>query len=181
MNKLFFWSSKSKFRGYSGNEVVLEIPNYLDIFNRDAASAKQKVIAAFTDQIKIDKELQNKSYLFSLGYVLIRIVNFFGDFNPSDIYYQITSLNSLVVKCESQSGINFYVETFFDVDNGSPIEVVVNVFKGEEQLFNNSGNLEEMLEEIKQNFYSQDLDYVTYLNHPVDYEVSTKSFATADF
>lgn len=182
MNKIFtFWSSKGKVKGHSGNDVVLEIPNYFDIFNRDASSVKQKVITKFISQIEIDSELQSKSYLFSLGYVLIKTVNLFGELNPSAIYYQITSLNSLVVKCESQSRINFYVETFFNVDNGSPIEVVVNVFEGEEQLYNNSGDLEEMLEEIKQNFDSSNLDYVTYLNHPVDYEVPAKPFATADF
>lgn len=182
MNKSFtFWPLKSKAKRSSGNKVVLEIPNYLDIFNREEAFVKQKIIGAFIDQIKSDKEFQSKSYLFSLTYILIKIVNFFGEFNPSAIYHQITSLKSLVVKCESKSGINYYVETFFNVDDGTPSETVVNVFKGEEQLFNNSGNLEEMLEEIRQNFDTQDLDYVTYLNHPVDYELSAKSFATADF
>jgi len=182
MNKfLNFWKSEKKTKRKYGDEPVLEIPNYFDIYNRDAAWVKQKVIAAFIAQIDNDKELQSKPYLFKLASVLFTIVDFFGNFNPSAIHQQITSLNSLVLKCESQNGINFYMEVFFNEDKGSLIEVVVNVFKGEEQLFNNSGELQEMLEEIEQNFYPQDLDYVTYLNHPVDYEVPAKSFATADF
>lgn len=178
MNNL---SAFSPVRKYLTNKAVLEIPNYLDIFNRDPPLIKQKVIRTFLDQIKCDLELQNKSYLLDLISAFFKTVNFFGDFRPSRICYQITSLNSLVIKSESQNGVNYYIEIFFDLDSGLQVESVMNVFKGEEQLYNNSGNLEVMLEEIKQNFDFQELDYVTYLNHPVDYEVSAKSFATADF
>lgn len=143
---------------HTAENRVLEVPNFLDIYNRDFTRIKQDVIGSFIDQINNDPELYHKSYLVNLSQVLFKVVLFFSDYNPSGMHTQITSLNSLVFKCMTQKGINFYLETFFDEDSGNQIETVVNVLKEQEQLFNDSGELEEMLSALKQNFDFQEPD-----------------------
>lgn len=166
-------------RNFSGKRV-LEIPTYMDIFNRESTQKKKEVTKSLIEQIKNNPERLNNIDLKDFGDAFFKIVDTFASINPISIHTQITSVDSLVVKSETPKG-NIYVEVFFDETNGFQTETVVNIFKDHQQQFNDSGELDDMLFEIKQYFDFQDTDYVTYLNQPADYELSGATLATAYF
>lgn len=182
MNTLFhYWKTKSREPNQSGKCSVPEMPTFLDIFNRESEEVKQRAITAFFNEINGNPAITSNANILSYIRLLFRLTIFFGGFDPGGIYSQITSANSLAVKCETKNGINFFVETFFDEETGYQIETVVNVFKGHDQLFNDSGVLDEMLAAISVNFESQMWDYVSYLNNPSEYELPSRDFTTAEF
>lgn len=159
---------------------VLEMPTYIDLFNRESTQKKQEVTKSLIEQIEKNPEKLNSINLTDFRNVFFKIVDTFASINPIAIHTQITSLNSLVVKSETPKG-NIYVEVFFDETNGCQTETVVNIFKDRQQQLNDSGELDNMLFEITQYFDFQDTDYVTYLNQSADYELSGTTFATAYF
>lgn len=162
------------------NKRVLEIPIYMDLFNRESNQKKLEVTESLIEQIKKNPERLNNINLKDFGDAFLKIVDTFASMSPIAIHTQISSLNSLVVKVETSKG-NIYIEVFFDEVNGWQTETVVNIFKDLQHQFNDSGELDDMLFEITQYFDFQETDYLTYLNQPADYELSGTTFAEADF
>jgi hypothetical protein len=175
--KCFTSNSLNSYRQMSCAYTIFIRPQE-QIFNVFPAALLQKTMLAFSQELEqkqdrlkhVDVRVLIEAFA-SLAYTFLQV-------NTTAIHTQITSMNSLVVKAETNLG-NVYTELFFNETTGWLEEAVVNIFHNQEEQLSIAGNLDAAILAIKQYFGIEEIDYSTYLNQSTAYALPGGSFATS--
>lgn len=160
--------------------ITLDNLQLFGYLNEESSKIWLSGISSIKEQIRKNPERLKNINPQDFVIAFVKILDTFLYLCPLSIYPQITSLNSLSIKSETNKG-NIYAEVFFDEVTGWQTETVINIFRDQQLEFNNSGSLEDMLLAINRYFDNQEIDYSTYLNQTAEYALPGTAFATADF